>query len=193
MRRACTSTVPLLKSRARHGPSFGYYVLRIVLLESVGRNPARQQASYRRRADAERAAEHYRIEANPDRASERGITFGVLLDKYIADEIPQRHSTKTAYESLIRTHIRPKWKQYAIAEVKPLGLNVWMKAMKLSAKSKNNIKWLAVEHLSVRSQVGVSRYGPQSSNSDLCERRNEARQEADRALRRAVPGACLNI
>jgi integrase len=95
-----------------------------------------------KRADAERAAEQYRLEANPDRPGEYGVSFGALLDRYIADEIPQRYSTRAAYQSLIKIHIRPKWGKYLIADVKPLALNVWSKALPLSAKTKNNIKWL---------------------------------------------------
>lgn len=92
-------------------------------------------------ADAERAGEQYRILANPDRP-QRGVSFGALLDRYIKDEMPSRHSTRVAYESLIRTHIRPKWEKYLISDVKPLGLNVWIKSLLLSQKTKNNIKWL---------------------------------------------------
>jgi hypothetical protein len=93
----------------------------------------------------------------------------VLLDKYIADEMPQRHSTKTAYESLIRTHIRPKWEAYGIAEVKPLGLNVWMKAMKLSAKSKNNIKWLLSSIFQYAVRLELVDMGHNPATSIYCE------------------------
>lgn len=93
-----------------------------------------------KRADAERAAEQFRLAANPDNV--RSVTFGALLDRYIKEEMSDRHSTSSADKSRIKIHIRPKWESYFIQDVKPFAVDVWLKALDLTAKSKNNIKWL---------------------------------------------------
>jgi hypothetical protein len=37
------------------------------------------------------------------------VMFGALLDRYIAEEIPPRKSTRDCYMSLISNHLRPRW------------------------------------------------------------------------------------
>lgn len=89
-----------------------------------------------------RAAERFRLDVNTD--CPREVTFEVLLDRYLAEEAPQRHSTKSGYRSYIESHIRPKWGQYMISKIGVMGLDVWLKALPVSQKTKNNIKWLMV-------------------------------------------------
>ena len=43
---------------------------------------------YPTKAQALKAAERLRMNANPDRAVQRGSTFGALLDRYIAERCP---------------------------------------------------------------------------------------------------------
>ncbi len=95
---------------------------------------------YPTKAQALRAAEHLRMTINPDTAVQRGVTFGALLDRYDAEEMPTRYSTRTAYRSYIRTHIRPKWEGYALGEVKAFAVEQWLRAVSLAPKSKNHIK-----------------------------------------------------
>ena len=95
---------------------------------------------YRTKAQALRAAEHLRLSTNPDAAVQRGVTFGALLDRYDAEEMPARYSTSTAYRSYIRTHIRPKWAGYALDEVKAFAVERWLKTLTLAPKSRNHIK-----------------------------------------------------
>ena len=37
------------------------------------------------------------------------VTFGALLDRYIAEEIPARKSSRDSYLSIIKNHLRPRW------------------------------------------------------------------------------------
>ena len=69
---------------------------------------------YPTKAQALRAAEHLRMNINPDTAVQRGVTFGVLLDRYDAEEMPTRYSTSTAYRRHPH-HTRPKWAGYELA------------------------------------------------------------------------------
>jgi len=95
---------------------------------------------YSTKKQALRAAEHLRLSINPDTAVQRGVTFGALLDRYDAEEMPARYSTSTAYRSYIRTHIRPKWAGYELAEVKAFAVEQWLKTLTLAPKSRNHIK-----------------------------------------------------
>jgi integrase len=36
-------------------------------------------------------------------------SFGALLARYEREEMPERYSTRTAYQSNINNHIRPRW------------------------------------------------------------------------------------
>ena len=35
--------------------------------------------------------------------------FGAVIARYEQEEMPERYSTRAAYESLINNHIRPRW------------------------------------------------------------------------------------
>jgi integrase len=90
---------------------------------------------------AEKAAESYRVKANPDHVGTRQINWGTLLDRYIEDELPPSHSAAKAYRSNINTWVRPKWGEYPIEAVKTFAVEQWLKAItELSPKSKNHIK-----------------------------------------------------
>lgn len=95
---------------------------------------------YTTKAKALKASEHLRMTANPDKAIQRGVTFGALLDRYEAEEMPSRFSTRRGYKSNIQAHIRPKWADYAIEEIKPFAVESWLKGLKLSPKTRGNIK-----------------------------------------------------
>src|SRR5579859_7619441 len=95
---------------------------------------------YPTQAQALRAAEHLRLGANVDDPSARIVTFGALIDRYIADELPERHSTRRAYLSKLQNYIRPKWGSYAIADVKPFAVREWLKSLPLAPKSKAHLR-----------------------------------------------------
>ena len=42
-------------------------------------------------------------------ARSAGVTFNALLDRYIDEEMPARHSTKGSYTSIINKRLRPQW------------------------------------------------------------------------------------
>ena len=52
-------------------------------------------------ADALRTCDHLRLTANSHDPASRELTFGSLLDRYLTDEMPERHSTNLAYRSYI--------------------------------------------------------------------------------------------
>ena len=67
--------------------------------------------------------------------------LGALLDRYLLEELPDlRHSTASAYRSYAENHIRPKWSDYGISDIKPFAVEEWLKKLDLAAKSKGQIR-----------------------------------------------------
>lgn len=99
---------------------------------------------YRTKAEALRACEFLRLTANSEQAISRTLTFGALLDRYIAEEMPERHSTNLAYRSYIETHIRPKWADWPLQKLTgrgvPFTIELWLKSLDLAPKTKGNIR-----------------------------------------------------
>ena len=99
---------------------------------------------YPTKAEALRACEHLQLTANSDNPTSRPINFGTLLDRYIAEEMPERHSTNLAYRSYIETHIRPKWADWPLHKLAskgaPFTVEQWLKSLALAPKTKGNIR-----------------------------------------------------
>jgi integrase len=99
---------------------------------------------YPTKAEALRACEHLQLTANSENPTSRTIRFGALLDRYIAEEMPERHSTNLAYRSYIETHIRPKWADWPLrklaAKGAPFTIELWLKSLDLAPKTKGNIR-----------------------------------------------------
>jgi integrase len=91
-------------------------------------------------AAAERAAEQFRLTMNPDNPNARGATMAGLIDRYLAEELSPRFSTSKSDRSRIEVHIRPKWQDYPIRDVKPFAVEQWLKGMKCAPKTKGHIK-----------------------------------------------------
>ena len=96
------------------------------------------------KAKALKACEHLQLTANSDNPNSRSTSFGALLDRYVAEEMPERHSTNEAYRSYIDTHIRPKWSDWTLRKLTSRGssfaIEQWMKSLPLAPKTKGNIR-----------------------------------------------------
>jgi integrase len=101
-------------------------------------------AEYPTKAEARRASEHLRLTANSENPAARMITFRALLDRYVKEEMPERHSTNLAYRSYIETHIRPKWAEWPLTKLLGKGssfaIEQWLKSLDLAPKTKGNIR-----------------------------------------------------
>jgi integrase len=99
---------------------------------------------YPTKADALKACEHLQLVANSEYPTSRIITFGALLDRYMAEEMPERHSTNLAYRSYIQTHIRMKWADWPLNKLASRGaaftIEQWLKSLELAPKTKGNIR-----------------------------------------------------
>jgi len=102
---------------------------------------------YRTASEAWKAAEVFRLAANPDNPAQYSVSWGALIDQYIANELPRRKDTRNGYLVYLENFIRPKWSDYAIAKVRPFAVQEWLKHVKrsdgsrsLAPKSKTHIR-----------------------------------------------------
>ena len=96
-----------------------------------------------------------RINGSEAYIAQRSPTFGTVLDKFISDERLKeikayrpgdivdeglKYSTTTGYLSVIKQHLRPKWGEVQLTDIRPLAVQEWLKQLDLSRKTKQNVK-----------------------------------------------------
>ena len=67
---------------------------------------------------------------------------GAVIARYEQEEMPERYSTRSAYQSYINNHIRPRWADTQLNAVKPMAVEDWLKGLDLAPKTKSHIKSL---------------------------------------------------
>ena len=71
-----------------------------------------------------------------------GVTLGILIARYEVEEMPKRYSTGSAYQSYLDCHIKPRWENTLLWNVKPMAVEDWLNGLKLAPKTKSHIKQL---------------------------------------------------
>src|SRR4051794_22315521 len=87
---------------------------------------------YPTKATALKAAEPLRMVINPDRISEQPVSFGALIDRFLIEELPERHSTRIGYQYNLKNHIRPRWGDYRIDQIRAFAVEQWLKSLDLN-------------------------------------------------------------
>ena len=64
------------------------------------------------------------------------VTFGNLVDRYMAEEMPSRKSTRDSYTSIIKNHLRPRWENMVLSDIRPALIHAWFQSLKLHPVSK---------------------------------------------------------
>ncbi len=95
---------------------------------------------YPTKSIARRAAQALLLRINAENPNVGVAAFGAVIDRYLAEELPDRHSTARGYQCWLRNHIRPKWGEYPIDQIKPLAVEEWLKGLDLAPKSKGHLK-----------------------------------------------------
>ena len=138
-----------LKQRAR-GPAVWQFRWR----DTTGKRRSEDigtTSEYKNRSAADRCPKvaYLRMKINSDQPAVPDERFGVVLERYVQEEIPKRFSTQHAYLSYINNHIRPKWGESPLTQVKPLAVRDWLKAIldkkgkrPLANKTRGHIKGL---------------------------------------------------
>lgn len=101
---------------------------------------------YPSKSSARRAAEPLRVAANHQLVmaspANHALTFRKVIDAYIADDLPGRHSTRRGYLAKLQVHIRPRWDEVEMLGVTPAEFESWLKSLKQSGKSKMHLRSL---------------------------------------------------
>jgi integrase len=63
-----------------------------------------------------------------------------LVERYKAERMPSRRSTARVYQCWLRKHILPYWGDKPISEVQPRPVELWLRQLNLSPKSKTHVR-----------------------------------------------------
>jgi integrase len=75
-------------------------------------------------------------------AAPGAANFGAVIARYEQEEMPERYSTKAAYQSYINNQIRPRWADTAMNAVKPMAVEDWLRNLALAPKTKSHVRSL---------------------------------------------------
>lgn len=94
---------------------------------------------YPTKAAAWKEAERLHIRPNE---KPTGETVQNVITRYEAERMPSRHSTARVYRSFLNNHILPKWGNTLIQYVQPRPVELWLRELPLSPKSKTHVRSL---------------------------------------------------
>jgi integrase len=118
--------------RYRENLSDGSKKRRGVIVGNVNEFPTESQAR--------KAAMSWLFSMNAEPAGATTVSFGAVIQRYLAEEIPERFSTASRYRCWLRNHVEPKWRDFSIEQIKPLLVEDWLKKLSLAPKSKSHLK-----------------------------------------------------
>jgi integrase len=121
---------------------FRYYVE-----ENGNRIPKSQYfdgAQYRTEKAVRQKVESQLLKLNEktEYARSRDVTFSALLERYIAEEMPLRHSTRGSYTSIINRRLRPMWGERIVSEIRPAEIHAWFQSLELAPITKGHLRSL---------------------------------------------------
>jgi len=67
-------------------------------------------------------------------------TVRALAERYERERLPSRYSTARMYRNWLRNHILPKWGDLPVTEIQPRPIELWLRELRLSPKSKSHIR-----------------------------------------------------
>jgi integrase len=73
---------------------------------------------------------------------DKGDTVRNVITRYEAERMPSRQSTARVYRSFLNNHVLPKWADTRIQDVQPRPVELWLRELPLSPKSKTHVRSL---------------------------------------------------
>ncbi len=72
------------------------------------------------------------------------MTLSGLIERYKADKMPRRYSTRSSYLSLLSVHVVPSWGEYTLEQIarEPYKVEKWCEELKLAPRTKGHVKAL---------------------------------------------------
>jgi integrase len=71
-----------------------------------------------------------------------GDTVRSVIERYEAERMPSRPSTARVYRCFLKNHILPKWGDTGIRAVQPRPVELWLRELPLSPRSKTHVRSL---------------------------------------------------
>jgi integrase len=90
------------------------------------------------RASAWRSAESFR-QTRIDKPVQT-VTMRQLAQSYESEKLPSRSETARVYRSWLHNHILPQWGDRPIADVQPRAVELWLRQLDLSPKSRSHVR-----------------------------------------------------
>ncbi len=80
-----------------------------------------------------------RIQVKPRTTVE---TVSDVIARYQTERMPSRHSTARVYRSFLDNHVLPRWGVTPIQDMQPRPVELWLRSLPLSPKSKTHVRCL---------------------------------------------------
>ena len=71
-----------------------------------------------------------------------GDTMRTVIARYEAERMPSRESTARVYRCFLKNHVLPKWADTRIQDIQPRPVELWLRELPLSPKSKTHVRSL---------------------------------------------------
>ena len=68
--------------------------------------------------------------------------FASVIERFRQSEMPERHSTRTAYESMLQKWIAPRWGSIPVSAIKTADIELWLSQMNCAPKTRQHRKTL---------------------------------------------------
>jgi len=69
-----------------------------------------------------------------------GETVRSVAARYEVERMPSRHSTARVYRGVLKNHVLPKWGDAPIQDIQPRPVELWLRGLPLSGKSKTHVR-----------------------------------------------------
>ena len=98
------------------------------------------KAQYPTRTEAMKAVEGLRLSINNGEFEGALVRFGIVIQRYLREELPERFSTRASYTSMLKRWIEPKWSTFPINKIRTQKAERWLRSLSLAPKTKANIR-----------------------------------------------------
>ena len=133
-------SLELVKGVQQEVWTFRFYDIRPDGKRSYKRIRIGTKAQYPSEATALKAVDALRLSVNTGAFQAAPALFGVVIERYVREELPERFSTRVGYVSLLNNWIRPRWGGISVDEVRTLEVERWLKSLTLASNTKVNIR-----------------------------------------------------
>jgi integrase len=131
-----------LKKR-RNGPEVWVLRYRETLADGSKRAPGLIVGSiekYPTESRARTASMSLLLSINQKKTEGVPVPFGAGIERYLAQELPERNSTASRYRSWLKNYVKLKSAECSLDEIKPLAVEDWLKRLTVAPKSKSHLK-----------------------------------------------------